>query len=128
MPLAQKDTIVMSHGSGGRMTLDLIRSTFQKHFHNSILSHGNDFADLPIEVEYQNHRIIVSTDGHIVNPLFFRRRYWPPGNFGTVNDISMSGAIPKYITASFIIEEGFSISDLERIAASMQQTAEEAVF
>lgn len=127
MPLAQKDTIVMSHGSGGRMTLDLIRSTFQKHFHNSILSHGNDFADLPIEVEYQNHRIIVSTDGHIVNPLFF-----PGGDIGrlaisgTVNDISMSGAIPKYITASFIIEEGFSISDLERIAASMQQTAEEA--
>ena len=117
----------MSHGSGGRMTLDLIRSTFQKYFQNSILLRGNDFADLPIEAEYKNYRIIVSTDGHIVNPIFY-----PGGDIGrlaisgTVNDISMSGAIPKYITASFIIEEGFSISELERIAASMQQAAEEA--
>lgn len=117
----------MSHGSGGRMTLDLIRSVFQKHFQSPLLTRGNDFADIQVDGGLKDQRIIVSTDGHIVSPLFF-----PGGDIGrlaisgTVNDISMSGGIPRYITASFIIEEGVPISDLERIAASMQQTAEEA--
>ena len=127
MPLSHKDTIVMSHGSGGRMTLDLIRSVFQKYFQSPLLTRGNDFADIQVDSAMKDQRIVVSTDGHIVNPVFF-----PGGDIGrlaisgTVNDISMSGGIPRYITASFIIEEGFPISDLERIADSMQQTAEEA--
>lgn len=117
----------MSHGSGGRMTLNLIRSVFQKHFQSPLLIRGNDFADIQLDNGLKGQRIVVSTDGHIVNPLFF-----PGGDIGrlavsgTVNDISMSGGIPRYLTASFIIEEGVPISDLERIAASMQQTAEEA--
>lgn len=127
IPLSHKDTIVMSHGSGGRMTLDLIHSVFQKYFQSPLLTRGNDFADIQVDSHLKSHRIIVSTDGHIVNPLFF-----PGGDIGrlaisgTVNDISMSGGIPLYITASFIIEEGVPISDLERIAASMQETADEA--
>jgi len=109
------------------MTRDLIDSVFQKHFANPVLSKGNDFADIELDNTKENGKIIISTDAHIVNPIFF-----PGGDIGrlaiagTVNDISMSGGDPKYITASFIIEEGFSISDLERIAVSMQNTAEEA--
>ena len=127
MPLAHKETIVLSHGSGGRMTLDLIRTVFQKYFDNPLLSRGNDFAEIQVDDTLRTDRIIVSTDGHIVNPVFF-----PGGDIGrlaisgTVNDISMSGGIPRYITASFILEEGFSVSDLEKIAASMQHTAQEA--
>lgn len=127
MPLSNKETIVMSHGSGGRMTLDLIRTVFQKYFQSPLLARGNDFADIQVDGHLKSHRIVVSTDGHIVNPLFF-----PGGDIGrlaisgTVNDISMSGGIPRFITASFIIEEGFPVSDLERIASSMQDTALEA--
>jgi hydrogenase expression/formation protein HypE len=127
IPLSHKETIVMSHGSGGRMTLDLIRSVFQKYFQSPLLTRGNDFADIHVDGGLKDQRIVVSTDGHIVNPLFF-----PGGDIGrlavsgTVNDISMSGGIPRFITASFILEEGVPISDLEKIVASMQQTAEEA--
>lgn len=127
MPLTHKDTVVLSHGSGGRMTLDLIHSVFHKAFDNPFLAPGNDFADVPVGKNRIHSRIVVATDAHIVNPIFF-----PGGDIGrlaiagTVNDISMSGGIPRFITASFIIEEGFPISDLEKIAASMQQTAEEA--
>lgn len=127
MPLSHRETIVISHGSGGRMTLDLIRSVFLKYFQSPLLARGNDFADIEVDGAFEGQRIVVSTDGHIVNPLFF-----PGGDIGrlaisgTINDISMSGGTPRYITASFIIEEGVSISDLESIVASMQQTAEEA--
>ncbi len=75
----------------------------------------------------QSRKLIISTDAHIVSPIFF-----PGGDIGrlavsgTVNDVSMSGGEPLYLTASFIIEEGFPIADLERIAESMRQTADEA--
>ena len=127
LPLAHKDRIVMSHGSGGRMTKDLIDSVFAKHFSNAALAKGNDFADLLLPVDNNHRKLIVSTDAHIVSPIFF-----PGGDIGrlavsgTVNDVSMSGGEPLYLTASFIIEEGFPIADLERIAESMRQTADEA--
>lgn len=117
----------MSHGSGGRMTKDLIDSVFAKHFNNSILAQGNDFAALQLCTDNQNRKLIVSTDAHIVSPIFF-----PGGDIGrlavsgTVNDVSMSGGDPLYLTASFIIEEGFPVADLERIVVSMRQTADEA--
>lgn len=117
----------MSHGSGGRMTKDLIDSVFAKHFSNPVLARGNDFADLPLPADSQHRKLIVSTDAHIVSPIFF-----PGGDIGrlavsgSVNDVSMSGGDPLYLTASFIIEEGFPIADLERIAESMRQTADEA--
>jgi hydrogenase expression/formation protein HypE len=125
VPLRHDDTIVMGHGSGGKMTNDLIRSVFQKYFKNKFLSAGNDFAQLPIPET--PGRLSVSTDGHIVSPIFF-----PGGDIGklaicgTVNDMCMSGAKPLYITASFILEEGLPITDLESIVASMQVAAQEA--
>ncbi len=106
------------------MTKDLIRNIFRQYFSNPILDKENDFADIQVE---KNQKIVISTDGHIVSPIFF-----PGGDIGrlavagTVNDISMSGGIPKYLTASFILEEGFSLAHLEQIAQSMRKTAKEA--
>lgn len=123
LPLHHDDTIVMGHGSGGRMTQELILRVFASHFRNDALAEGNDFARLIP----QNGRLSVSTDAHIVTPLFF-----PGGDIGrlavcgTVNDVAMSGAKPLYLTASFIIEEGLPISTLEAVTASMQAAAEEA--
>ncbi|MBW6473951.1 MAG: hydrogenase expression/formation protein HypE [Anaerolineaceae bacterium] len=127
LPLKNETTIVMGHGSGGLMTHNLIQEVFQAHFQNSFIKAGNDFANTPIPDTNPNGRLSISTDGHIISPIFF-----PGGDIGrlaicgTVNDISMSGSTPLYITASFILEEGLQITDLERIAFSMQKTAEEA--
>ena len=124
LPLPHKQHVVLSHGSGGSMTKELITSIFHKYFRNPILDKENDFADF---IPDEGSKIVVSTDGHIVSPIFF-----PGGDIGrlaisgTVNDISMSGGQPKYLTASFILEEGFPLADLERIAQSMQAAAEEA--
>jgi len=123
LPLRHDDTIMMGHGSGGRMTQDLIRRVFSDRFQNDALAEGNDFARLIP----QNGRVSVSTDAHLVSPLFF-----PGGDLGrwavcgTVNDVAMSGAVPLYLTASFIIEEGLPVSTLDAVAASMQSAAEEA--
>lgn len=124
LPIKKYDHIVMGHGSGGIMTQDLIRQYFMPHFSNPSLLEGNDFAKIESR---QGGRIVVSTDAHIVSPLFF-----PGGDIGrlavsgTVNDIAMSGGIPLGLTASFILEEGFPISSLEKIIQSMAITAEEA--
>jgi len=129
MPLSHTDQIVIGHGSGGRMTHDLIQSVFAKQFSNPALDQNNDAASLNIPSLSQScQRIAVSTDCHIVSPLFF-----PGGDIGrlavcgTVNDVSMLGAKPHYLTAGFILEEGFAISDLIKIVASMKQAADEAV-
>lgn len=125
-PLPMKDyrCIVMGHGSGGVMTRDLIAQVFQPYFSNPSLLAGNDFALVPGETI---PRLVVSTDAHIVSPLFFNG-----GDIGrlavagTINDISMSGGKPLCLTASFIIEEGFFIEDLVRIVKSMAESASEA--
>ena len=125
LPMIQKERIILSHGSGGRTTKDLIDSVFIKYFNNPALLQGNDFCEILLSGKGQ--KLIVSTDAHVVNPIFF-----PGGDIGrlavsgTVNDVSMSGGKPKYLTATFIIEEGFLIRDLEKISESMQKTAEEA--
>ncbi len=127
IPLSRKKEITIGDGSGGSLTKSLIDSVFLKHFSNPILDLGNDFADITSKESLSNFRIITSTDAHVVNPIFF-----PGGDIGrlavagTVNDISMSGGTPKFITATFIIEEGFSIKQLDRIAASMKKCADEA--
>lgn len=127
VPLKHDETIVMGHGSGGKMTHDLIEKIFKKYFDNDLLSAGNDFAQINIPENCNHCRLSVSTDGHIVSPLFF-----PGGDIGrlavsgTVNDMSMSGAIPMYLTASFILEEGLPVETLEKVVSSMQTTAEEA--
>lgn len=117
------DIITMSHGSGGKITHDLIEKIFYRYFKNPYLMQGNDSTVLP----KMSGRPAVTTDSFVINPIFFKG-----GDIGklavcgTVNDLAMSGAKPLYITAGFIIEEGFKISNLERIVKSMAVTAEEA--
>lgn len=114
--------INMEHGSGGKATSDLISNIFAKHFNNKILNRMEDAAVVP-----GFGRIAVTTDSFVVTPLFFRG-----GDIGhlavcgTVNDLLMSGAVPKYLTCGFIIEEGADMEALDRIAASMAATAKKA--
>ena len=127
IPIPKNKEVTIGHGSGGRLTKSLIDSIFMKYFSNPILDKENDFADITSKDSFENFRIITSTDAHVVSPIFF-----PGGDIGrlavagTVNDISMSGGIPKFLTATFIIEEGFPIGKLDQIAASMKTCADEA--
>lgn len=113
----------MTHGAGGRATADLIASLFARYFSNPLLDEGHDGAVLPKLVQPP----VVSCDAHVVRPLFF-----PGGDIGrlavagTVNDVAVCGATPKWLTASFILEEGLAFADLERIVRSMAETAKEA--
>lgn len=108
--------ITIAHGSGGKITHNLIKDIFFKHMGNGLLEKGDDSAIVNITTG----RIAVTTDSFVVKPLFF-----PGGDIGklsicgTVNDLSVSGAVPKYITCGFIIEEGFLEDDLEKIVQSM---------
>lgn len=113
----------MTYGAGGRATAELIQSLFARYFSNPMLDEGHDGATLPIMMRNP----VVSCDAHVVRPLFF-----PGGDIGrlavagTVNDVAVCGAKPKWLTASFILEEGLALSELERIVRSMAETAEEA--
>lgn len=114
--------ITMAHGSGGKATSELIANIFSKSFHNPVLSRMEDSAVVP-----GAETIAMTTDSFVVTPVFF-----PGGDIGrlsvcgTVNDLLMSGAQPKYLTCGFIIEEGADSGDLEKIADSMAKTAAEA--
>ena len=128
MPISQHETVQIGHGSGGTLTHSLIRNIFQKQLGNPILNQGNDAALLKIGREIpEGMDLVVSTDAHIVSPLFFNG-----GDIGrlsicgTVNDVAMLGALPKFLTATFIMEEGFPLADLERIVSSMAEAAKEA--
>lgn len=128
LPLAHDDRIMMGHGSGGKMTQDLIRRIFMPHLGSAPLQVGNDFARLSLLAEAGlQGSLAVSTDSHIVTPLFF-----PGGDIGrlavcgTVNDVSMSGAVPLFLTAGFILEEGLPVETLQRVVASMETAAVEA--
>jgi hydrogenase expression/formation protein HypE len=122
--LAHDQTIVMGHGSGGRMTQKLIEKIFYPPLENPILLRGDDGA---VVTPPQGGRLAVSTDAHIVSPLFF-----PGGDIGrlavsgTVNDLAMMGAQPLWLTASFILEEGLPVYLLEQVLLSMQAAAQEA--
>ncbi len=110
----------LSHGSGGRAMAQLIADIFQVEFANDLLAQGNDQAVFSIPAG----RMAMTTDGYVVSPLFF-----PGGDIGslavhgTVNDLAMSGARPLHLSASFILEEGFPLADLRRIAQSMGAAA-----
>jgi hydrogenase expression/formation protein HypE len=123
VPLGHAEQIVLGHGSGGRLTHDLIERHFLPAFQNPILAQGNDAGVVPSP----DGRLAISTDAHVVSPLFF-----PGGDIGrlavcgTVNDVAMLGARPLYVTASFILEEGLNVAVLERVLTSMRQAAEEA--
>ncbi len=114
--------ITMSHGSGGAQTSGLIHDIFLHYFNNPILNKLEDAAVLKVP-----ERIAFTTDSFVVSPLIF-----PGGDIGTlaicgtVNDLTMMGALPRYLTAAFIIEEGTPISTIEEIAGSMAKAAKEA--
>jgi hydrogenase expression/formation protein HypE len=113
----------LSHGSGGRAMAQLISEIFAENFRNDLLAQGNDQAVFSAPPG----RLAMTTDGYVVSPLFF-----PGGNIGslavhgTVNDLAMAGAKPLHLAASFILEEGFPLADLQKIAQSMGQAAREA--
>jgi hydrogenase expression/formation protein HypE len=117
------DKILLDHGSGGRASHKLIADLILKYFKNPILENLDDSAVFDIE----EGRLAFSTDSYTVDPIFF-----PGGDIGelavngTVNDLAMLGAKPLYLSVGFIVEEGFPISDLERILANMMKAAEEA--
>src|SRR5512138_3661874 len=128
LPLNHTEQVMMGHGSGGRMTQELIQRVFYPHLNSAPLAEGNDFARLQLLAESGlQGTLAVSTDSHIVAPLFF-----PGGDIGrlavcgTVNDVAMSGAEPLFLTAGFILEEGLPVETLQRVAASMQAAAAEA--
>ena len=114
------ERITIGHGSGGKLTHELIKNMFFKYFENDILKQADDSAI----VEMRNRKIAVTTDSFVVNPIFF-----PGGDIGklsicgTVNDLAVNGAEPQYLTCSFIIEEGFLLRDLGKIVQSMAETA-----
>ena len=118
----------LTHGSGGRAMVQLISELFAKHLGNEYLGQGNDGAVLPAPMlNGRVARIVMSTDSHVVSPLFF-----PGGDIGclsvhgTVNDVAVMGATPLYLAAGFILEEGFALSELARIVESMAQAARTA--
>ncbi len=118
----------MTHGSGGRAMVQLIHELFAKHLGNTYLGQGNDGAVLPAPVlNGQPARLVVSTDCHVVSPLFF-----PGGDIGclsvhgTLNDVAVMGATPLYLAAGFILEEGLALADLARIVESMARAASDA--
>jgi hydrogenase expression/formation protein HypE len=119
----RNNTIVLDHGSGGLLSHELTEKIMLPAFDNDVLSRLDDSA----VIESQKGRMAFSTDSFVVDPLFF-----PGGNIGdlavngTVNDIAMSGAVPMYLSAGLIIEEGFGIRGLEAIIASMAAAARQA--
>lgn len=118
-----EDKIVLAHGSGGKLSHQLVNEFFLPVFSNPILNQLDDRA----AIQVKGGNLAFSTDSFVVNPIFF-----PGGDIGklavcgTVNDVAMGGAKPLYLSASFIIEEGFPMKDLKAIVNSMQKAADEA--
>ncbi|MDH4128808.1 MAG: hydrogenase expression/formation protein HypE [Spirochaetota bacterium] len=123
LPIMRHKNIQLSHGAGGQLSADLINKIFLPRFTNEILDRMDDQA----VVTLPEGRVAFTTDSFVVDPIFF-----PGGNigelaiYGTVNDLSMSGAKPLYLSASFIIEEGFPMEDLHNIVLSMESAAKRA--
>jgi len=116
--------IEIGHGSGGKLTRDLIENIFLKYLKSDELKSLEDAASIDLN---HNRKAAVTTDSYVIRPIFF-----PGGDIGklsvcgTVNDLAVSGAEPKYLTVGFIIEEGFPMEDLENIVRSISETAESA--
>ncbi len=117
------DTVLMAHGSGGTMMRDIIEKLFFDAYAGDVLRRADDAAVL----EAPSGRIAFSTDTFVVTPHFL-----PGGDIGhlavcgTVNDVATSGAVPKYLSCGFVLEEGYPLEDLRKICASMAATAREA--
>ena len=123
VPHSHHDSVQMAHGGGGRIMRNLIEGLFKPAFANPALGQNHDSA----VVEMVGTQLAFTTDSYVVSPLFF-----PGGDigklavYGTVNDLAMSGARPAYLSAGFILEEGFPMETLERVVASMEAAAREA--
>lgn len=119
--MALDEIVTLAYGSGGKKTSELIHELLLPAFRNDLLSTLSDGAILPV-----TDKIVFSTDNFVIHPCFF-----PGGDIGklsvcgTVNDLCMSGGLPKYLSLGFILEEGFPMKDLQTIVASIQRTAEE---
>src|SRR5690242_12617188 len=117
------EKVTLSHGSGGKATHNLIEGVFAPAFSNPLLDAMDDAATFHVD----GQRLAFTTDTYVVSPLFF-----PGGDIGklavhgTINDLAMAGAEPLYLSAGFLLEEGFPITDLRRIVASMAHAATEA--
>ena len=122
-PLPAKDTVLLGHGSGGKLSGDLVREIFLPAFQNPALARLDDQAVFSIN----GSRLALTTDSFVVKPLFF-----PGGDIGslavhgTINDLAMGGAWPLYLSAAFILEEGLSLEVLRRVVCSMREAAEQA--
>ena len=110
--------VEMQHGAGGRAMAQLVDELFARALANDFLAQGDDGVVLPAPAP--GERLVMATDAHVVSPLFF-----PGGDIGclavhgTINDVAMMGARPLYLSAAFVLEEGFALADLQRIVASM---------
>jgi hydrogenase expression/formation protein HypE len=125
-----ENRILLAHGSGGKLSHDLVETLFVRYFDNPTLLQLEDAAVVPVPDRPRPQdvtRLAFTTDSYVVSPLVF-----PGGDIGklavcgTVNDLSMSGARPLWLSAGFIIEEGLRMADLERIVTSMAETAKGA--
>lgn len=133
VPLADYEQVLLGHGSGGKLTAELIQNVFLPGWENTALAALEDQATLELGRQGERFngtnapRIAFTTDSFVVRPLFF-----PGGDIGklavhgTVNDLAVGGAIPLFLSAAFILEEGLPIDDLRRIVASMRAACEQA--
>src|SRR5512141_688442 len=123
VPIQPRDTVVLGHGSGGKLSHDLINRLFLPELGKAAPRALDDAAVVTIN----GQRLALTTDSHVVSPLFF-----PGGDIGrlaicgTVNDLAMVGALPVTLTCGFVIEEGLSFDLLQRVVASIQSAAQEA--
>jgi hydrogenase expression/formation protein HypE len=123
VPIRPTDTVILGHGSGGTLSRDLLNQLFLPELGKSAPRSLDDSAVVTID----GHRYALTTDSHVVSPLFF-----PGGDIGrlaicgTVNDLAMVGAMPVALTCGFVIEEGLSFDVLQRVVASMREAAQEA--
>ena len=123
VPLPAQDKILLGHGSGGRLTADLLEKVFKPAFQQLALDSLNDQA----LVDIAGTRLAVTTDSFVVNPLIF-----PGGDIGslavhgTVNDLAVGGAEPLFLSAAFILEEGLSLATLQQVVASFGRAAQDA--
>lgn len=129
LPRADHECILLGHGSGGRLTAELIERLFLPAFGSDLLARMEDQATLPVSNGSNDGpvRIAFTTDSFVVQPIFF-----PGGDIGrlavhgTVNDLAVGGARPLFLSAAFILEEGMPTADLARISESMQDACREA--
>jgi hydrogenase expression/formation protein HypE len=137
---SETDTILMAHGSGGQLGHELVERVFVRHFDNPTLAALSDAAVLEVsgfrfqvpdaanlEPKISNLKLAFTTDSYVISPLFF-----PGGDIGklavcgTVNDLAVVGAEPRYLSVGFILEEGLALETLERVVRSMAETARAA--